>query len=159
MKLAIMLCAPAFVAAVSLGPTPRRATPAVADAAMRGDAATVRKLIAQRADVNVAQGDGMTALHWAAEHGDLAMTEVLLKAHAKLGAVTRIASYTPLHIAGKSDVGLHADNPGVGFRLDRLDRLAERVAPARHDRDVGARLGELRRDGKADALAAAGDDG
>lgn len=105
MKLAIMLCAPAFVAAVSLGPTPTRATPAVADAAMRGDVATVRKLIAQRADVNVAQGDGMTALHWAAEHGDLAMAEALLKAHAKVGAVTRIGSYTPLHVASKSGSG------------------------------------------------------
>ena len=27
-------------------------------------------LLQQGADVNGAQGDGMTALHWAAEHGD-----------------------------------------------------------------------------------------
>jgi ankyrin repeat protein len=105
MKLAIMLCAPAFVAAVSFGPGPTHAVPAVADAAMRGDAAAVRKLVEQRADVNVAQGDGMTALHWAAEHGDLAMTDVLLRAHAKLTAVTRIGNYTPLHIASKSGSG------------------------------------------------------
>jgi ankyrin repeat protein len=105
MKLAIMLCAPAFVAAVSFGPGPTRANPAVADAAMRGDAAAVRKLVEQRADVNVPQGDGMTALHWAAEHGDLAMTDVLLRAHAKLTAVTRIGSYTPLHVASRSGSG------------------------------------------------------
>ena len=40
---------------------------------MRGDVATVRALIARRADVNAPQGDGMTALHWAADRGDSAM--------------------------------------------------------------------------------------
>ena len=64
-----------------------------------------------------------------------------------------------LHVGGDADIGLHADDAGLGLGLDRLDRLAQRIAPARHDRDVGARLGELRRDRKADALAAAGDDG
>ena len=39
----------------------------VADAAMRGDVAAVRTLLQQGADVNAPQGDGMTALHWAAE--------------------------------------------------------------------------------------------
>ena len=38
----------------------------VADAAMRSDVETVRALVKQGADVNAAQGDGMTALHWAA---------------------------------------------------------------------------------------------
>ena len=42
----------------------------VADAAMRGDTAQVRALIKQGADVNASQGDGMTALHWAASRGD-----------------------------------------------------------------------------------------
>ena len=51
----------------------------VADAAMKGDLATVKKLIAQGADVNGGQGDGMTALHWAAEHGDSAMADALFK--------------------------------------------------------------------------------
>jgi ankyrin repeat protein len=39
----------------------------VADAAMRGDVEAVRALVKQGADVNASQGDGMTALHWAAE--------------------------------------------------------------------------------------------
>ena len=43
-----------------------RVAPAVADAAMQGDLAKVRVLLAQQSDVNVPQGDGMTALHWAA---------------------------------------------------------------------------------------------
>ncbi|MDB4876646.1 MAG: hypothetical protein JWM41_3092 [Gemmatimonadetes bacterium] len=75
---------------------------AVADAAMHGDLAAVKKLIEQGADVNVSQGDGMTALHWAADRGDTAMTGALLHAHANVKAVTRIGSYTPLHIASKS---------------------------------------------------------
>jgi len=77
----------------------------IADAAMKGDLATVRALIAQRANVNAAHGDGMTALHWAAERGDSAMTTVLIRAKAKTGARTRIGDYTPLHIAAKGGRG------------------------------------------------------
>ncbi|MEC7740660.1 MAG: ankyrin repeat domain-containing protein, partial [Gemmatimonadota bacterium] len=43
----------------------------VADAAQRRDIAVVRQLLRQGADVNAAQGDGMTALHWAVRHGDI----------------------------------------------------------------------------------------
>ena len=41
----------------------------------------------------------MTALHWAAERGDAAMTEMLVYAGANVEAVTRIGQYTPLHLA------------------------------------------------------------
>ena len=74
----------------------------VADAAMRGDVAAVRSLIDQGADVNGAQGDGMTALHWAAENGSAATAELLLSAGANLSAVTRLGGYTPLHLAAKA---------------------------------------------------------
>ena len=73
----------------------------VADAAMRGDRAQVRALIAQGADVNKAQGDGMSALHWAAFRGDTVLIDVLVKAGARLEAVTRNGAYTPLHLASK----------------------------------------------------------
>jgi ankyrin repeat protein len=76
--------------------------PDVANAAMRGDREAVRTLLQQGADVNMAQGDGMTALHWAAERGDADMTEMLLFAGASVKAVTRIGEYTPLHLAAKS---------------------------------------------------------
>ena len=73
----------------------------IADAAMRGDSAKVRQLLKQGADVNAAQGDGMTALHWAAQRGDLAEAKMLLYAGARLEATTRNGSYTPLHLASR----------------------------------------------------------
>ena len=57
----------------------------VADAAMQGDIETVRSLLRSGADVNAAQGDGMTALHWAAVHNNVAMAELVLYAAAPGG--------------------------------------------------------------------------
>ena len=74
----------------------------VADAAMRGDVTAVRGLLRDGADVNAAQGDGMSALHWAAELGDRELVEVLLYAGAEIQAATRIGEYTPLHIAARN---------------------------------------------------------
>jgi ankyrin repeat protein len=74
----------------------------VADAAMRGDKPAIATLIKQGLDVGASQGDGMTALHWAAERGDAEMTEVLIYAGANISAVTRIGLYTPLHLAAKA---------------------------------------------------------
>jgi ankyrin repeat protein len=73
----------------------------VAEAAQSKDAATVKKLLKDGADVNAAQGDGMTALHWAALNGDVDMTSMLLYAGANVGAKTRIGGYTPLHLAAQ----------------------------------------------------------
>ena len=87
-----------------------RFTPAespVADAVMRGDTAQVRTLIRQGNDVNAAQADGMSALHWAARRGDANSAQVLLFAGARVDAVTRNGNYTPLHLAareGRADV-------------------------------------------------------
>ncbi|KPJ82961.1 MAG: hypothetical protein AMS19_06065, partial [Gemmatimonas sp. SG8_23] len=61
---------------------------------MRGDVETVRSLLRAGEDVNAAQGDGMTALHWAAESGTVELAEMLLYAGAHLEAVTRLGDYT-----------------------------------------------------------------
>ena len=73
----------------------------IADAAMHGDFDSVRILIQEGEEVNAAQGDGMTALHWAAENGDIEMLEMLISAGANSEAVTRLGRYTPLHLASK----------------------------------------------------------
>jgi ankyrin repeat protein len=90
----------ALVLTAALG-AQQQASP-VADAAMRGDKSAIRDLLKQGADVNGAQGDGMSALHWAAERGDAELAEMLIYAGANIAAVTRIGQYTPLHLAAKS---------------------------------------------------------
>jgi hypothetical protein len=74
----------------------------VADAAQRGDLEIVRTLLRDGADVNAAQGDGMSALHWAAQTGQVAIVDVLLYAGANPEATTRLAGYTPLHLASRA---------------------------------------------------------
>ena len=70
----------------------------VADAAMRGDKAAVRALLAQKADVNAPQGDGATALHWAAYRGDRELADMLIRAGANVKAANREGA-TPLWLA------------------------------------------------------------
>ena len=84
-----------------------RAAPSapVADAAMQGNRDAVRSLLKQAADVNAAQGDGMTALHWAAMRDDADLVQTLLFAGANVRATTRIGAYTPLILAAKSGSG------------------------------------------------------
>jgi ankyrin repeat protein len=91
------LAAAALISAATLPPEAP-----VADAAMRGDTSAVRALIQQGADVNAAQGDGMTALHWSAASGDTRLTSMLLFAGARFNAKTRNGNYTPLHVAAKA---------------------------------------------------------
>ncbi len=74
----------------------------VADAAMRGDAVAVRTLLKAGADVNAAQGDGMTALHWAARQGSIDTVRMLLFAGGNVRATTRLGGYTPLLLASQA---------------------------------------------------------
>ena len=82
-----------------LGATPPSSP--VADAAMRGDAGEVKSLLERGADVNAAQGDGMTALHWAALRNRPDLVEILADAHARIEVTTRIGGFTPLHVASR----------------------------------------------------------
>src|SRR6516162_848030 len=101
----------------------------VADAAMHGDKGTVRDLLKQAVDVNAAQGDGMTALHWAALNGDAELAQMLLYAGASVKATTRLGGYTPLFMASKAgnsaviDVLLNAGADPKPAAVDGLTTL------------------------------------
>jgi ankyrin repeat protein len=68
-------------------------------AAKDDDRDAIRKFIARRVDVNATQGDGFTALHWAAYNDDVELTKVLLAAGAVPESRTRLEGDTPLFLA------------------------------------------------------------
>ena len=74
----------------------------LADAAQQGDTAAIRTLLKEKVDVNVAHGDGMTPLHWAAFNDDLDVATLLISAGASPKATTRVGAITPLLIACKN---------------------------------------------------------
>src|SRR5262245_37957374 len=90
--LGLVLCASSVEAA---GPA---AAASVADAVKRADKTAVRALLQQRADVNVPEPDGSTALHWAAYIDDLEAADMLIRAGANAKATTRYG-VTPLALA------------------------------------------------------------
>jgi ankyrin repeat protein len=75
---------------------------ALLDAAKRGDVVAVKQALKSGADVNAAQGDGLTALHIAAQEGRLDIAKLLIGAKANVEARTKIGGYTPLHLAAAS---------------------------------------------------------
>jgi ankyrin repeat protein len=84
------------VATVSgTGPLP------LVDAAERGDLGAVRALIIEKADVNAARENGLTALHAAVNAERLDMAEMLLRAGANASAKDRYG-ITPLYLASQN---------------------------------------------------------
>src|SRR5262245_33097009 len=70
----------------------------LADAVQGQDKAAIRRLLGEHADVNVKQGDGSTALAWAAHWDDVATADLLIRA----GANPNLANdygVTPLSLA------------------------------------------------------------
>ena len=86
------------------GTTYAAAGPEAADAAQRKDRDALRALVKQRADVNAAQPDGTTALHWAAHWNDAELVDLLLRAGANAKAVNRYGA-TSLSEAAASGSG------------------------------------------------------
>jgi ankyrin repeat protein len=70
----------------------------VVEAARRQDPEKIRALLQQRVDVNVAQADGATALHWAAHWNDVDTADLLLRAGADPNAANELG-VTPLSLA------------------------------------------------------------
>ena len=126
------------------GWTPARANgmdaPAIVEAAGARDAATVQALIAEGVDVDAAQPDGATALHWAAYRNDSEIAALLLDAGADVNAANEL---------GATPVWLAADNGSAG--------MVRRLLDAGADPDVALQNGETpvmtaSRTGSADAV-------
>jgi ankyrin repeat protein len=119
----------------------RGATTDVANAAKRGDRDEVRAALVRKADVNAAQVDGSTALHWAAERDDLEMADQLIRAGARVTARTR-EGVTPLQLAATN---------GSASMIDRLLKAgADASGPLTARGDTALMMAA--RTGKTDAL-------
>jgi ankyrin repeat protein len=71
------------------------------EAVRNGDSKTVRALLAKRVDVNAPEGDGATALHWAAYRDDRELVTLLVAAGANVNAVNDLG-ITPLYLAASN---------------------------------------------------------
>jgi ankyrin repeat protein len=115
--LALVLCGAAFAAESP-----------VADAVERRDSATLQALLKQKADVNAPQGDGTTALHWAAFNDDLPSVRLLIAAGANVEATTRVGAITPLLMATRNgSVGVTSALLNAGADVNRAN--AEGTTP------------------------------
>ena len=74
---------------------PARAAPSLMEAAKANDSAEALALVKDKADVNAAESDGSTPLHYAVYHDDVALVESLLKAGAN-ASVSNAYGSTPL---------------------------------------------------------------
>ena len=85
-----MLCVASMLSVASLGAAGAGdavgKNAALADAVQHGDKQVVLSLLKKRADVNAAQNDGATALHWAAYLNDAETTGLLIRAGANVNA-------------------------------------------------------------------------
>ena len=101
----LLACAAATVAANS-GDVP------LVEAVKSQDTDAVRRLLAEGADVDAAQPDGATALHWAAYRDDPVMADLLIAAGAGVNVANELGA-TPLWLA--------ADNGSAGMITRLLD--------------------------------------
>ena len=88
-----------IVAALAVA-TPHAAGPAnpVIDAVKQGNADALRAAVRHRANVNLPEPDGMTALHWAVRNDNAQSVQLLVRAGANVNAASRYG-ITPLSLA------------------------------------------------------------
>lgn len=106
-------------------------------AALEGNIARVRQLLASGTNVDSIDMAGYTALHYAARSGSIDVCEVLLQSSANVNAVTRAGLATPLQraaLAGKEQVLELLLKYGADPKLQDMDgRTAlHRAAEAGH---------------------------
>ena len=89
-----------FVIAVS-GAAAAAGRPPLVEAAKNGDRAALSVLVRNKADVNTAEADGTTALHWASHRDDLDSAKLLLGAGANVNAANDLGA-TALWIAAEN---------------------------------------------------------
>ncbi len=78
--------------------------PNLREAVRAGNAPAVRSLLQKRVDVNAADADGTTALHWATRNNDVETVKALLKAGANANAANHYG-LTPLFLAATNTGG------------------------------------------------------
>ena len=96
---------PTYAAAGTRGPS-------LIEAVKAGDRAAIRALLRSGADVNAAEADGTTAMHWAAHNGDLQTLDALILEKAGVNTKNRYG-VAPLWLASTNG---HADVVGALLR-------------------------------------------
>jgi ankyrin repeat protein len=99
--------------------------PALIEAVRNGELETTRLLLARGNDVNTSQGDGATALHWAAHRDDLVSAGLLIESGADVNAANQLGA-TPLWLAA----------------INGANKLAALLLEAGANPDVELRMGE-----------------
>ncbi len=107
------------------GPAAASSDRRIVDAAKNRDWATVGILLDRDIDVNTPQGDGATALHWAAHWNDLGTVNRLIEAGAHVDAANELGA-TPLWVACAS----------------RNTEVVRQLLAAGADADIGLLAGE-----------------
>jgi uncharacterized protein len=112
------------------------------DAVKGRNKAAVQNLLQQRVDVNAAEPDGTTALHWAVRNDDAATVEALLRAGARASTANRYGA-TPLSLSATS---------GNAAIIDALLKAGANANAALPDGETA--LMTAARTGKVDAVKA-----
>lgn len=115
---------------VSVFPLHAAAETTLLDAAAAGDVAAVRALVKQGYDVNAADLDGATALHWAVRAEDVELTDLLIQAGANVTTANAFG-ITPVYLAAElGHAGLLRRLLDAGAGVDTTDRTGDTLLMA-----------------------------